>query len=310
MIKFLKNGKGLMPCDKWESNCWVNIVTPDASDKDFVVNTLGAPEAFYDDIEDVDERPRIEVEDGWCFVLMRIPYKDSSAVASAPFSTVPLGIIFKDDVFISVCFYENDMIPDFEQYTRRKDIVREDNVNFTFRLLLSASVWFLKYLKQINIQTKVAERHLADTVRNEELQHLLRLEKSLLFFNTSLRGNDIVVHRLKNLRGIKDLYDPELVEDVEIESKQALETTNIYSDILESTKETYTSVISNNLNSVMKRLTTINVVLMMPTLIASFFGMNLEQGTTIFNWTFATVACISLLITVVTALIFVRKHWF
>ena len=310
MIKFLKNGKGLMPCEKWESGCWVNIVSPDASDKDFVVNTLGAPEAFYDDIEDVDERPRIEVEDGWCFVLMRIPYKDSSAAASAPFSTVPLGIIFKDDVFISVCFYENDMIPDFEQYTRRKDIVREDNVNFTFRLLLSASVWFLKYLKQINIQTKVAERHLADSVRNEELQHLLRLEKSLLFFNTSLRGNDIVVHRLKNLRGIKDLYDPELVEDVEIESKQALETTNIYSDILESTKETYTSVISNNLNSVMKRLTTINVVLMMPTLIASFFGMNLEQGTTIFNWTFATVACISLLITVVTALIFVRKHWF
>ncbi|MBO4370724.1 MAG: magnesium transporter CorA family protein [Paludibacteraceae bacterium] len=310
MIKFLKNGKGLMPCEKWESGCWVNIVSPDASDKDFVVNTLGAPEAFYDDIEDVDERPRIEVEDGWCFVLMRIPAKDSSEQSSAPFNTVPLGIIFKDDVFISVCFYDTDMISDFEQYTRRKGIIREDNVNFTFRLMLSASVWFLKYLKQINIQTKVAERHLAVTVRNEELQNLLRLEKSLLFFNTSLRGNDIVTHRLKNLRGIKDQYDPELVEDVEIESKQALETTSIYSDLLESTKETYTSVISNNLNSVMKRLTTINVVMMVPTLIASYFGMNLEIGTTIFNYTFLAVIIGSLLITTITSLIFVKKRWF
>ena len=310
MRSYLKNGIGLVPCEVWEPGCWVNVIEPDTSDKKFVLETLGIPESFYDDIEDVDERPRIEVDDGWCFVLMRIPFKESDAHASAPYSTVPFGVIFKDDVFVTVCFYENDMIPDFVQHTRRKDIHHDDNINFIFRLLLSSSVWFLKYLKQINIQTKVTERLLERSVRNEDLQDLQRMDKSLLFFTSSLRGNELVVHRLKNLRGVKENYDVELVEDVEIESKQALESTNIYSEVINGMQDTYTSVISNNLNIVMKRLTTINVVLMMPTLIASFFGMNLELNTTIFNWTFLIVILVALALTTVTTIVFFKKKWF
>ena len=100
MRTFLKNGIGMIPCNKWEPNCWVNVVKPTPQDKAYLINTLDVPLAFYEDIEDVDERPRVEVEDGWCLVLMRIPYKVHNA--NGTFSTVPLGIIFKDDIFVSV----------------------------------------------------------------------------------------------------------------------------------------------------------------------------------------------------------------
>ena len=308
MRTFFKNGTGLVPCDKWEPNCWVNVVKPTVQDKKYLTETLHVPEAFYEDIEDVDERPRIEVEDGWCFILMRIPCKLQDENTS--FTTVPLGIMFKDDVFVSVCFFKTDLIPDFIQYTKRKNIQFTDNINFVFRFLLSSSIWFLKYLKQINIQTKAAEKQLESSVRNEELQTLLRLEKCLVYFTTSLRGNDILTHRLKNMRGAKEVYDPDLVEDVEIESRQALEQSIVYSEVLSGMMDAYASVISNNLNIVMKRLTSVSLVLMMPTLIASFLGMNLEEGTTIFNWGFWAAVGVSLLITLMAVVFMVRKKWF
>ena len=308
MRTFLKNGTGLVPCDNWEPNCWVNVVKPTIQDKKYLTETLKVPEAFYDDIEDVDERPRIEVEDGWCFILMRIPCKLQDENTSC--TTVPLGIMFKDDIFVSVCFFKTDLIPDFIQYTKRKNIQFTDNINFVFRFLLSSSIWFLKYLKQINIQTKAAEKQLETSVRNEDLHTLLRLEKCLVYFTTSLRGNDILTHRLKNMRGAKEVYDPDLVEDVEIESKQALEQSLVYSEVLSGMMDAYASVISNNLNIIMKRLTSISLVLMMPTLIASFLGMNLEEGTTIFNWGFWATVGASLLITLLAAVYMIKKKWF
>lgn len=309
MRTFLINGTGLVPADKWTPNCWVCLTQPNQSDKDYVTKTLGVPLSFYEDIEDIDERPRVEVEDGWCFILMRIPCKEDPD-GWVPFTTIPLGIIFKDDVFVSVCFYQNELIPDFINYSRRKNIQRTDNINFVFRLLLSSSVWFLKYLKQINYRTKIAEKELENSIRNEDLQTLLKLEKCLVYFTTSLRGNDILTHRLKNLRNTKEQIDPDLVEDVEIESKQALESTNINSDILSSMMDAYASLISNNLNVVMKRLTTISVVLMFPTLIASFFGMNLESGSSIFNGIFIFVVIMSLVVTAAITYVFVKKNWF
>ena len=145
---------------------------------------------------------------------------------------------------------------------------------------------------------------------NDDLKTLSNLDRTLVYFTSALRGNEILTHKLKNMRGIKEVYDPDLVEDVEIESKQALETTNIYATILNSTLETYATVISNNLNMVMKRLTSINVILMLPTLIASFFGMNLEIGSTIFNWWFYTAVFVSLVLTAFSVLFFFKKKWF
>lgn len=255
---------------------WISIVEPTEEDKSFLLDELKIPVAFYNDIEDTDERPRIEVEDDWTFVLLRIPYKTTNE--KSPFITVPLGIIFNDDYFVTVSFYKADLLQDFvNYYSTRKSIDETDNLNLILRFHLSASVWFLKYLKQINNQIKTAENDLERSIKNEDLQTLFNLEKSLVYFNTSLRGNEILLFRFKSSRRIKSILEEELLEDVEIELKQAIESSHIFSDILSGMMNAYASVISNNLNVIMKRLTSISIILMIPTLIASIYGMNVTN---------------------------------
>ncbi|HOZ13634.1 MAG TPA: magnesium transporter CorA family protein [Tenuifilaceae bacterium] len=308
MKTYWKNGKGIVSCPQWEPNCWVSVEIPTDEEKRYLIDELGVPEAFYNDIEDVDERPRIEYDEGWFFILLRIPYKNSDS--SIPYSTVPLGIIFKDDVFVSICFYQTEILPDFIQFTYRKNITKRDNFDLVLRLMLSSSVWFLKYLKQINQSIKLAETQLERSIKNEDLQALLKIEKSLVFFTTSLKGNDILLHRIKNLRNYKDTYDPELVEDVEIELRQAQETTNVYSDILSGMMDAYASVISNNLNIIMKQLTSISIILMIPTLIASLYGMNVPNGFENVRWGFWIILFVSFLFSMFGVVLFMRKRWF
>ena len=308
MKTYWKNGKGIVSCPQWEPNCWVSVEIPTDEEKRYLIDELGVPEAFYNDIEDVDERPRIEYDEGWFFILLRIPYKNSDS--SIPYSTVPLGIIFKDDVFVTICFYQTEILPDFIQFTYRKNITKRDNFDLVLRLMLSSSVWFLKYLKQINQSIKLAETQLERSSKNEDLQALLKIEKSLVFFTTSLKGNDILLHRIKNLRNYKDTYDPELVEDVEIELRQAQETTNVYSDILSGMMDAYASVISNNLNIIMKQLTSISIILMIPTLIASLYGMNVPNGFENVKWGFWIILFVSFLFSMVGIILFMRKRWF
>lgn len=308
MISFWKRDIGLIPANEWEPYCWVNVENPTNEEKRFLLDELGVPDAFYNDIEDVDERPRIEYENGWFFILMRMPYKNTDL--KIPYTTVPLGIIFKDEVFVSISFYRCEVIPDFIQFSVRKGILIKDHFDQVLRFMLSSSVWFLKYLKQINNDIKEAEEQLERSIRNEELQDLLRIEKSLVFFTTSLKGNDILLHRIKNLRSYRDTYNPELLEDVEIELRQAQETTSVYSDILSGMMDAYASVISNNLNIVMKRLTSISIVLMIPTLIASFYGMNVPNNMENHSWAFGLIVISSLLISTLALLIFMRKKWY
>lgn len=183
MITFLKNEKGLVYCETREPNCWINVTEPTEDEKRYLIQDLKIPEAYYNDIEDVDERPRIEIDEGWYLVLMRIPYKSDNI--KIPFSTVPLGIIFKNDIYVSICFYQTEMIPDFIAYTVRKNIIKRNNFDITLRLFLSSSVWFQKYLKQINQNIRLAENKLEKSIRNEDLQTLLQLEKCLVYFTTS-----------------------------------------------------------------------------------------------------------------------------
>lgn len=308
MITYLKTEQGLVTCSNWEPNCWINVEEPDLNDKKFLLEELCIPESYFYDIEDVDERPRIEYEDGWFLVLMRAPIKTINN--RIPYSTVPLGIIFNEEHLITICFYKIDMIQDFITFTQRKKIEIKSNFEFVFRLLLSSSVWFLKYLKQINQNIKLAEYQLEKSIKNEDLQTLLQLEKSLVYFTTSLKGNDILIYRLKNLKVFKEDYDEELIEDVEIELKQALESTNVFSDILSGMMDAYASVISNNLNQIMKILTSFSIILMIPTLIASFFGMNVPNGWEEFNYAFAIIFMFSVAISGFVALFFRRRDWF
>jgi magnesium transporter len=308
MITYLKNEKGLAVTEKWEPNCWINVQKPTPKEQNYIINDLQIPEAFYNDIEDTDERPRIEVENGWTLCVMRLPYRNEDE--KLPFITVPMGVVFKDEVFVSICFYKVEMISDFIKYSKRKNVIKKNDFDFVLRLMLSSSVWFLKYLKQINQNTKEAENQLEKSIRNEDLQALLRLEKCLVYFTTSLKGNDILSHRIKNLREIKDKLDGDLVEDVDIELRQALETTNIYSDILSGMMDAYASVISNNLNVIMKQLTSISIILMIPTLIASFYGMNVHNSLEETRFGFWVVALISFSISAFGVFMFKKRNWF
>ena len=220
----------------------ISIEEPTAEDKKFLLEDLKIPVAFYNDIEDIDERPRIEVEDDWTFVLLRIPHKTTNE--KSPFITVPLGIVYNKNYFVTITFYKADLLLDFvNYYSTRKTIEETDNLNLILRFHLSASVWFLKYLKQINIQIKNAENDLERSIKNEDLQTLFNIEKSLVYFNTSLRSNEILLYRFKSQRKIKNILEEELLEDVEIELKQAIDTSHIFSDILSGMMDAYASVI-------------------------------------------------------------------
>ena len=308
MITFLKNNKGLAPSERWEPNCWVNVEDPTGDEKRYLIQDLQIPEAYLNDIEDVNERPRIELDEGWFLILMQIPFKSTDK--KVPFSTVPLGIIFKNEIYVSICFFKTEMISDFIGYAARKGINKQNHFDLTQRFFLSSSVWYLKYLKQINQNIKLAEDKLERSIRNEDLQTLLQIEKCLVFFTTSLKGNDILVNRIKNIKEHKETYDPELTEDVDIELKQALETTNIYSDILSGMMDAYASVISNNISMIMKQLTSISIILMIPTLIASLYGMNVPNSFENNPLGFWLILIISFSISTVVVISFIKRRWF
>ncbi|MBP6549501.1 MAG: magnesium transporter CorA family protein [Flavobacterium sp.] len=308
MITYYKNNKGFVQTEKIEENDWINVVCPTKEETKFLLKELQIPEDFYNDIEDIDERPRIEIENGWTLIVLRIPFRSNDA--KLPFNTAPLGLMFKEDIFVSLCFHQTDILPDFVSYTRRKKIPVNDHFDLVLKLLLSSSVWFLKHLKQINQRIKLAEDNLEQSIKNEELQALLQIEKCLVFFITSLKGNDVLFRRIKNLKNHKDSFDPELLEDVEIELRQAEETTNIYSNILTGMMDAYASVISNNLNVIMKRLTSISIILMIPTVIASLYGMNVPNNLENNQFGFWIVLLISLLVSTFGVFLFKKKNLF
>jgi len=308
MITFYKNNNGLIHALNPDNSCWINAVSPTAEETNYLLKELKIPEAFYNDIEDIDERPRLETENAWNLIVLRIPFKSDDA--KLPFNTAPLGLIFNEDVFVSLCFHPNDMLDDFVLYTQRKKITITSHYDLVLKLLLSSSVWYQKYLKHINQRIKLAENNLEKSIKNEELQALLQIEKCLVFFITSLKGNDILFRRIKNLKNQQDVLDPDLLEDVEIELRQAEETTNVYSNILTGMMDAYASVISNNLNIIMKRLTSISIILMIPTLVASLYGMNVPNNLQDSPFGFWIILLISLLISVFGVFMFKKRNLF
>lgn len=308
MRKFLYSNEDFSERKSWRSDCWISIESPTEQDNLYLNQELGVPEAFLSDIQDVDERPRIEQEDGWTLMILRIPYREMDS--DIPYITVPLGIIMKEHYFVTVCYYNTDMLPDFVRYMQRKKLKIDENWDLLFRLFLSSSVWYLKYLKQINNQSRAVEKELERSIQNSELQRLLKIEKSLVFFITSLRGNDNLLIKLKNLKVQRGFFDPDLVEDVEIELRQAQDSARIYSDILSGTMDAFASVISNNLNIIMKRMTALSVLLMIPTLIASLYGMNVPNTLQDNPYGFVVITGVSVMFSLVGFGIVKKKKWF
>ena len=307
MRKYWNTKGGVQPIDEWMPNCWVQVTCPDTSDIAYLQETLGIPDYFISDIADADERARYEYDEGWGLIILRIPYM-KDVPSRTPYTTVPLGIIIKKDICITICYYEVAMMNDFVQYQRRRGIGFTDSVDMIFRLFLSSSVWYLKLLKQINTLIDRSKRDLDKNVDNKDIVALSRLQDSLTYFLTSIRGNENLIAKLKFRLPVDEL-DAELIEDVNIEMNQAREMTSIYANILDSTLDTYASIINNNTSKVMKVLTSISIILMFPTLIASYYGMNLVNGMENVWWGFPIIVIFSLLITAVFVVFFKRKNW-
>ena len=296
----------LQKIDEWQPNCWIQVTCPNEDDRRNLEETYKIPDYFLSDIADNDERARYEFDEGWQLIILRIPYM-KEVRSRTPYTTVPLGIIHKGDVTITVCYFETDMMIDFVTFQQRRAEGFIDYVDMVFRLFLSSSVWYLKRLKQISLLLNRAKRSMDHTVNNTSLVNLSRLQDSLTYFITSIRGNETLLQKLKFKLPVDEL-DADLIEDVNIEISQARETANIYSEILESTMNTYTSIINNNMNTVMRTLTSFSIILMFPTLISSLFGMNLINGMEAYSWGFPIALIISLVVSIGSWLILRQKN--
>ena len=270
MKTFLYCEAGFVEKDQWLPNSWVNVECPTPEDIQYLLNQFHVPESFLSDIADTDERPRIEYEGNWLLTILRIPVQ--SKESGIPFTTVPIGIIL--------------------------------------RLIHSSAVWFLKYLKQINNEVARAEKALEKSIRNEDLLRLMKLEKSMVYFNTSIRGNEVMLSKLQSIFQEPMYMDAELLEDVETELKQAHLTVNIYSDILTGTMDAFASIISNNVNTIMKRMTSISIILMVPTLIASFYGMNVVNYIEDAPHGLIAIVLLSITLSALAFFIFRKIKWF
>jgi len=308
MIRYWNTKGSLKRLSEHESNAWIEVYSPDEAETDYIVKELGVPDFFISDIKDIDERSRIENEEGWELIIMRIPYMKVEQSRS-PYMTVPLGIAFKGDVLVTICNHETHMMNDFSAYYARKKRGFIDAVDMVFHLFLSSSVWYLKMLKQIKIRIDKAKRELDDLkISNKNLIALSRLQDSLVFFTTSIQSDEALMTKLKFKLPI-DALDAELIEDVTIELNQAHISSDIYSNILQSTLDTYASIISNNMNSVMKTLTSFSIIMMFPTLIASIFGMNLINGWEQWPWGLPLILLLCLVLTGLFWYYFRRKSW-
>ena len=307
MRTYLSLEAGLSQLEEYTPKCWINIEFPDEDDLHFLTEELGVPSEFLADIADVDERPRTEKEDDWQLTILRIPLE--SNIQGLPYMTVPVGVITGKETTITVCYRKSQLIPDFISHIRRKSISITSQADFITRMIYSSAVWFLKYLKLIYLEINRAEKELEESVRNEDLMRIMRLQKSLVYFSTSIRGNEAMLGRLRTATRAGEI-DPDLVEDVSIELRQAYNTINIYTDICNSTMDALGSIISNNVNTIMKRMTSLQIVLTIPTMIASFYGMNVDVYIARWHYSFVAIMIISVIISAIAFVLFKRIKWF
>lgn len=313
MIKIFKSSeKETSQIEEYEEGCWVAMTNPSAEELKEV------SERYHIDADDLraaldeDERSRIEEEDGYSLVIVDVPMIEERNDKDW-YGTIPMSIIKCDDAIITVCLEDTQVLTAFMD-GRVRDFYTYMKTRFIFQILYRNATLYLNYLRIIDRRSDVVEQKMHESTRNSELIELLELEKSLVFFTTSLKGNELVLERLLKSGNIKRYpEDEDLIEDAITENRQAIEMANIYSGILTGTMDTFASIISNNQNMVMKFLTTVTIVLSVPTMIASFYGMNVNLNGMPFagsKWGFLIVIGISVLISGIVALIFRKKDLF
>ena len=261
---------------EFKKGSWINLTNPSEVEIRKVCESINIQEDFIRDALDFEEKARIDEEqdDNTILFVVDVPIIEKNE-ENQIYTTMPLGmIVVRDDFFITVSLRKNKIIEDFEK-RKIKNFQTYKKSRFIFQILYLNSSYYLTHLKQINKETEIAEYILKNSMKNKELLKLLNLDKSLVYFRTSLKSNELVMEKTMKGKIIK-LYedDEDILEDAIIENRQAIEMAKIYSDILNGTMDAYASIISNNLNGVMKTLTSITIVLAVPTMISSFWGMN------------------------------------
>jgi magnesium transporter len=310
MLKIFKSFGGYVEIDHSEKNCWINVLQPSADEIVRLQEEFSIPQDIIQDILDVDERPRVEFDDDWSLIIFRIPISNPNN--GVPYFTVPLGIFMTDQITVTLCSFENEVLQ-FGQPSlyREKGQNLNDVLNFILKLFLRSATTYLRYLKHINQQTALIEADLEASIKNEELNKLLKMEKCLVYFITSLKANEAVLAKLRiSKKATLSEINEDLLEDAFIENKQALDMAQIYSNIQSGMMDTFASVISNNLNVVMKQLASISIILMIPTLVASLYGMNVPNFMENWNWAFPAVLGISCTLAVVGVILFRKRKWF
>lgn len=281
MIKFfLKNNGELIQTETISNASWVNVYPPfEHGELENLANTLDIPLDFLTDSLDVDERSRFEKEDNSTLILINSPIlNEDSKDSEAIYITVPIGIIITHHQIITVCSDENPVLDKFEE-NKVKNFDPSDKNLFVLQIFEQNVFRFLECLKKLNLKRNLIERELYHSSRSSELQQLLRIEKSLVYFVSSLSTNELLKMKIKRTDllkiGNEEPY-ADLFEDIIIDNSQALEMSNVYTNILGGTMEAYASIISNNLNVIIHKLTIATIILLVPSMVASFYGMNLD----------------------------------
>ena len=295
---------------QYQKGNWINLVAPSEEEIKTVCENVQIKEDFIRYALDYEEKARIDIEDedNTTLFIIDVPILDKEGDALI-YSTMPIGIIFvRDDYFITVSIKKNEIIQNLNP-NQRKNLSTYKKSRFLLQILYENSSLYLNLLKKINKETEIAESVLKTSLKNKELLKLLSLEKSLVYFTTSLKANELVME--KTMRGkIIKLYeeDEDILEDAIIENKQAIEMAKIYSDILNGTMDTYASIISNNLNGVMKFLTSITIILAIPTMVASYWGMNVPVPMQNSPWGFGLIILFSIIIALLVMLWLNKKQ--
>ncbi len=309
MIQIMKNsGIELTTIKEPIRDSWLNIVNP-SPDELSNLEALGIPRDYLLYPLDIDELSRLERENGELLIVVRIPHYQGSE-ADVPYITIPLGIIRTEHYLLTVCKRDNEILDEFVSGQIKGLSVTKRN-RFILRLLLRTAYKYLAYLQEINKVVDKLEDQLQLSTRNKEVLELLKYQKSLTYFTTALKSNELMVERLQRSQLLTTYSDDQdLLEDVLIENRQAIEMTNIASNILSSMMDAFASIISNNLNRVMKLLASITIVLSLPIMVASFYGMNvilpMQENPNAFFYTLA----VSFMITLSVVVLFWKRDWF
>jgi magnesium transporter len=299
--------QGIEQLDSMTNGVWVKVIDPTPEEIQQLL-TWGVEQEYINYSLDLDEMPRMERDEDYTFILIRIPHRQPES--DIPYITIPLGILIKGNMVVTICKYDKEM---FKVLAEGKYRLLKTGKRYRFALyiFLETATRYLTHLREINRTTELIEDQLQKSTRNREVLELLKYQKSLTYFATALRANEVMMERVQRTQ-IFNYYeeDQDLLEDVLTENQQAIQMTNIATELLAAMMDAFASIISNNLNAVMKILAAITIIISLPTIVASFYGMNVDLPFQTHPFAFWLTVGISATFISIAAMVFYKRDWF